>query len=454
MRTTSFGAELRRLRLASGLSLTELADRVHYSKGYLSKVERDDKPPSVALARRCETALDASDALTPLVPAPSPARAGRRSADPFGYPAGPTVAADTGGVPTSDHDDPHHRVHAAESDWVIRLRADGSGHFLAPGRLGSEFLDDPGMLGWSSPVAHAAAPADLSALFAGIRKLARAANPSVVLPIALAHLHTVRATASTAADRDRRHLVLLASRVAEMVGWMTQEAGDDRAALWWTDHAVDLALSTGDRELSAYALVRRGLMALYRGNAAQTIQLAQRAYHSSGMSPRIRWLAAQREAQGQALAGDRSSCLRALDRAFAVADQVSVDAAPCEQALGPSTSINLTDLVAGWCMYDLGALDEATKLLDREVARIPDTSPRARARFAVRRALAHAAAGNVEHSCAIIDDVLADVMRVSSATIRTDLHAFARTINRWHAREPVSAIQHRLVVALRGPSYG
>ncbi|NBH03695.1 helix-turn-helix transcriptional regulator, partial [Amycolatopsis sp. SID8362] len=35
----TFGAELRRLRHAAGLSLTELADRVHYSKGYLSKVE-------------------------------------------------------------------------------------------------------------------------------------------------------------------------------------------------------------------------------------------------------------------------------------------------------------------------------------------------------------------------------------------------------------------------------
>jgi transcriptional regulator with XRE-family HTH domain len=31
-----FGAELRRLRLAAGVSLTDLARQVHYSKGYLS----------------------------------------------------------------------------------------------------------------------------------------------------------------------------------------------------------------------------------------------------------------------------------------------------------------------------------------------------------------------------------------------------------------------------------
>jgi transcriptional regulator with XRE-family HTH domain len=48
-----FGTELRRLRVAAGLSLGDLADVVHYSKGYLSKIESGDKPPNTALARRC-----------------------------------------------------------------------------------------------------------------------------------------------------------------------------------------------------------------------------------------------------------------------------------------------------------------------------------------------------------------------------------------------------------------
>jgi ribosome-binding protein aMBF1 (putative translation factor) len=43
----SFGAELRRQRLAAGLSLGGLAERVHYSKSHLSKIERDRKAPSV-----------------------------------------------------------------------------------------------------------------------------------------------------------------------------------------------------------------------------------------------------------------------------------------------------------------------------------------------------------------------------------------------------------------------
>lgn len=65
----TFGAELRRLRRAAGLSLTGLADRVHYSKGYLSKVETGLTTPNPALAALCEAELDAPGALTALLPA-------------------------------------------------------------------------------------------------------------------------------------------------------------------------------------------------------------------------------------------------------------------------------------------------------------------------------------------------------------------------------------------------
>lgn len=72
--TRAFGERLRTLRLARGLSLAELSTRVHYSKGYLSKVENGDKPPTVQLARGCDQALGADGGLLRLLigtPAPS-----------------------------------------------------------------------------------------------------------------------------------------------------------------------------------------------------------------------------------------------------------------------------------------------------------------------------------------------------------------------------------------------
>ena len=62
-----FGEELRRRRLAAGLTLTCLAQRIHYSKGQLSKVERGIKSPSRELVHLCDAALDAGGALTSLV---------------------------------------------------------------------------------------------------------------------------------------------------------------------------------------------------------------------------------------------------------------------------------------------------------------------------------------------------------------------------------------------------
>ncbi|GAB3498918.1 ATP-binding protein [Amycolatopsis cihanbeyliensis] len=67
-RQDTFGAELRRLRLAAGLSLTRLAERVHYSKGYLSKVETGAAAPNMSLALLCDAEFHTAGALVALVP--------------------------------------------------------------------------------------------------------------------------------------------------------------------------------------------------------------------------------------------------------------------------------------------------------------------------------------------------------------------------------------------------
>ncbi|MEU6061228.1 helix-turn-helix domain-containing protein [Streptomyces sp. NPDC047097] len=64
-----FPAELRRLRMRRGLSLSDLARRTHYSKGYLSKIETGAKPVTDEVARSCDDALRAHGRLLRLVPA-------------------------------------------------------------------------------------------------------------------------------------------------------------------------------------------------------------------------------------------------------------------------------------------------------------------------------------------------------------------------------------------------
>jgi hypothetical protein len=67
-----FGAEVRRFRTAAGMSLTELAHRAHYSKGYLSKIENGEKPSTPELARMVDAALKAGGELAALLETGTP----------------------------------------------------------------------------------------------------------------------------------------------------------------------------------------------------------------------------------------------------------------------------------------------------------------------------------------------------------------------------------------------
>lgn len=286
-------------------------------------------------------------------------------------------------------------------------------------------------------------------MFDHSRQLGQSMSPAAVLPALVAHTHTLRELARHAPPNQRSAILLLAARYAEFAGWMAQESGNDHAALWWTDRAVEMAEAGGDREMATYALVRRALVTFYQGDAQHTIELARQAQNAQSSS-RVRGLAAQREAQGHALAGDYDNCMRSLDRA-----QTLLAAAANESTTPSLGSTNVCDPAAmaqGWSLHDLGRPREAASVLDREVARIPRHALRSRARYGVRQALAYAASGEVEHACTLTERVLDLVDAVDSATITIELRRLARTLARFHTSSAVKAIQPRLVSSLHRPA--
>lgn len=64
---STFGEALRHLRTRRGLSLTELAERTHYSKGHLNNLERGARTPTVELAQACDDVLASGSTLRSLV---------------------------------------------------------------------------------------------------------------------------------------------------------------------------------------------------------------------------------------------------------------------------------------------------------------------------------------------------------------------------------------------------
>jgi len=426
-----FGSELRRRRTDAGLSLTALAKLVHYSKSHLSKVETGVKPPSQDLARRCDGALSCAGKLAKLAPGPPPA-------------AFLPVNSELGEV------------------WILTLDNDGGNGFRAVSRrqllaggvagLGGLDLSAHGaarLRPGTPPRGGEAALSAYRAMFDLLRGLGQYQSPAMLMPTLVSQTHALRTIALNARPSERDGALVLAARYAEYTGWMAQEAGDDNRAIWWTDHAVDLASAAGDDEMAAYSLVRRGLITLYRHDAGQTVDLAVRA-QSATTDPRIRGLAAQREAQGHALAGDRDSCLRALDRAAALLAQ------PADGAGGPvvgtSHVADPVAVVTGWCLFDLGRPMEAAEILRRELDRIPAHAARARTRFGARLALALADAGEPEAACAAAAPVLDAYGQIDSATIRVDLRGLARELNRWPTHPAILETRLQLTEALRTPA--
>ncbi|MFJ9630583.1 tetratricopeptide repeat protein [Streptomyces sp. NPDC101175] len=401
-----FGPELRRRRLAARLSLHQLGQRVHYSKSQLSKVERGIKRPTSELARLCDTELRAGGALSRLVPV-------RPSESPLTFPG-------------SD-----------DEVWLMQLRKDGSSSFrpvsrrevLTAGAASVLTLPagDPGTLVLEGTETFADAS---RLLFDQFRRLGQTSGPASVLPLLITQTHSLEQLAARSGPRGRRTLLLLASRYAEYAGWMAQECGDDTAAIWWTDRAVHLAAAGADTGLATYAQVRRSLISLYRGDIAEAVQLAAHALESEAPA-RIRGLAAQHLAQGAAAEGDHDTCMRSLDRARRLLEQDAAD--PAEPVLGASHVPDVVSMFTGWCLYDLGRPKQAAELLDQETARIPEHAFRTRARYGVRRALAHAAAGDIDHACRITSDALPSVRLIHSATVTADLRRLAHTLGR-HSR--------------------
>jgi transcriptional regulator with XRE-family HTH domain len=413
------GSELRRYRQAAGLSLAELAERVHYSKGYLSKIENGLHPPGIELLRLCDAVLGADGKLV--------ARA-QRSPEP---------------MPSVD-----------ESEmWVMGMAGDGTGWAIPMRRRDAVVA---GLSSWIGlRVAPVTAPANLEpavrgfhAMFEQSRALGHVAAPGLVLPVVIAQTQAVRGMAATAAGTpEQAPLLRLAARFAEFTGWMAQEAGDDRVALGWTRTAVELADAAGDRELGAHALVRQALIALYQEDPGQTVELARRARAEAEGSARVRGFAALREAQGQALLGDHDACRRALDEGRAAL--ASGTGAGGTLALGPTSVPDMASVVTGWCLHDLGRADDAIEVLLPQLRAMPADTRRSRARFGVRLVLAYLGAGAVDEGCQLLDELLDDVGMVDSATVRHDLRRVYRALPRWRSHPHAQDLHARLPGLLR-----
>jgi transcriptional regulator with XRE-family HTH domain len=410
-----FGTLLRQCRADAGMTMNELARQAHYSKSQVSKIENGHKSPTDMFAKLCDRILNTGGVLAAAVP--------QRSTAPATAPANDDM-------------------------WVLEFDDTGAMRFTELPRR-QVLASAAAMLitRGSRPATDERTLAVLRTSFDQYRTLGTMTSPSVVLGPVIAHVHTLRTLAADNAEPMRSELLLLAARVAEYAGWMSQEAGREDEALRWTNRAVTLAAGR-DPHLAAFALFRQAEIAMYQHNPIRTVELARRAQQDLTAGPRILGLAARCEAQGHALAGDVRGYEQALERATGLLATREPGTGPI---LGSASVPDEIALVRGWAMYDLGQPGAAAEVLDRQLAAIPATARRARARFGIRRALAHAQHGDIDQACAAAREVLDDAAQVDSATVRLDVRDLARTLQRWRNDPAVRDLQPELVTMLHLP---
>jgi len=400
---SAFATELRRRRLERKLTLAEFSRRVHYSKGHVSKVENGLKAPGIDFARRADAELEADGVLTALV------RSEDRSTN--------SVFADMA------LDIAHIRHGPGSVRFETHLAFAGHSFPSPSGVQAIEYY---------------------RAVLARVKDLGQTLGPTIIMPILRTQVGLLLGDAQSSPSENSDQFLHLAARFMEFAGWMAQEMGDNEAAIRWTESAVAVAQQVGDDDMIAYAYVRKALIALYYGDHYGTIAMARRAQQMN-CSTHVRRLAAQREAQGYALAGERHMYLDAIERAEQLLRGEDETNEP--EYLG-SRKVKDFDLARGWALYDLGQHQQAIEVLQPLHDNTEASSVRARTRIGARLALALASERQLDRTQDVLSTVLVTLPHIESATIRSDLTQLLKILRRWHADEAVQRMMPALSAAL------
>lgn len=156
------------------------------------------------------------------------------------------------------------------------------------------------------------------------------AGPSLILNVVTPQARVVRSLA----EHGPTEVVELAARFSEFIGWLRQDSGDTAEALRVTDVAVDLAERAGNRDLAAYALMRKSNILTFQAEAIRAHVTARRAVEL-----------ADRDAPAQ-----KAVCLRQLALAEAhLRHEADVHAVIDEALALTDISINQPNELSAYC---------------------------------------------------------------------------------------------------------
>ncbi len=313
----AFGAEVRRLRRAAGLTQAALGDRVGYSRVYITLVETGRDAPGEDCVRRLGHALNAGDDLLALY---REVRAPRRQhATPVIGGAAMLQANDTVAVPAQAPDGGTVLVNVTRRALLRGIGAMALGSTLAPAAAVNGMTSLP-----SSDVAPIEHFRQMQRVLIDSDNLF---GPARVIPSVYEQIGVLQQLRSTVRGADGRALLGLQAQFAEFSAWLHQDQGDHETAWYWTDRALEWSHLAGDPAVTTFILARKSQLAGDMRDAYTAVDFAEAAGALAPGGTRLAAVASTYAAHGHALAGDATASARAYDRARVLLDSGDVDPA-------------------------------------------------------------------------------------------------------------------------------
>jgi hypothetical protein len=219
-------------------------------------------------------------------------------------------------------------------------------------------------------------------------------------------------------------LFAVEARWAEFASWTGDNAGDRQGAAHWLERGLALARHAGDRGLVAYALMRQAQQAADRLDGRRAAALAGSAGSAAALTDRDRALCAVRQAQGHALAGDRTAAGTAIKTAYqlvARADEAAQDDDPA--TIGRHCVRGYVQAHEAYCELRLGHAASSALLMEATLGGWPSDYRQDESLFRAWLALAYAVDNRPDEAAA--EGTRALTLACSSWSART-LRALAQ----------------------------
>ena len=254
-------------------------------------------------------------------------------------------------------------------------------------------------------------------------------GPHPLLMAMPGHLAFIEEHLRDARGTSRIELLTIGARYAEFAGWLYQDSGDARAAMFWSDRAVEWAQQAGNRVLVAYVLMRKSNQASDQRDAGRIIGLAEAAQREPDpITGRVRALALRQEAHGYALDGDEVTCNRKLDEAL---EMVALSERNGDPGPGSYCTDVYLELNRATCWLELSKPKRAIDLFERELIRLPAIENRDHGVYLARLAVAYADDGKPEQAAARGREALSIFRATGSQRIGAELGRLRPRLERW-----------------------